>query len=487
MSLDVSQEIFEKLLQRSNELILKQFQDVSAIKGYHSYPQPEVEAWFDEPLPRKGMGAEALFQEVQEKVIHPATGNLGPHMYAYVMAGGTQMSIIAEQLAATINQNNTKWHLAPSMHEIEKRVVRWTGELMQLPYHEAGIMVSGGSAANLAGLQVARNVFFEQQDVRRKGLFGQKPFVVYASKEVHGCVDKSLDTLGIGLDNLRRLPVHEDYTLDLEALETHIQDDAAAGLQPFCIIGNAGTVNTGAIDPLDALADIAEKYQLWFHVDGAYGGLASAIPSLRKLYNGIERADSIALDFHKWLYQPFEAGCLLVKDWETLKKAYFKKADYLDTAFEPDQGKRIDFNEHYFQLSRNAKAFKVWMSLKFYGADRMVEMIQQDITLTHYLAKKVKASRDFRLKSVSELAVACFQYTAALTDQQAIIRLNQQLIPALEEDGRVFIAGTKLHGEFVIRACLINHRKTEESTNYLLDVIREVGQLILTKQVPIAK
>ena len=151
------------------------------------------------------------------------------------------MSIVAEQIAATINQNNTKWHLAPSMHEIEKRVIQWTSELMQLPAHKAGVMVSGGSAANLAGLQVARNIFFEKLDIRRKGLFGQKPFMVYASNEVHGCVDKSLDTLGIGLDNIRRLPVDEEYKLDLTALEQQIQQDMADGYQPFCIIGNAGT------------------------------------------------------------------------------------------------------------------------------------------------------------------------------------------------------------------------------------------------------
>ena len=482
MSLDLSQEKFAQLLQDSNQLILQHFEGVQEIKGYHSYPQEEVESWFDEELPREGMESAKLLQEVKEKVVDPATGNLGPHMYAYVMGGGTQMSIVAEQIAATVNQNNTKWHLAPSMHEIEKRVILWTSELMQVPAHKAGVMVSGGSAANLAGLQVARNIFFEKLDIRKKGLFGQKPFMVYASNEVHGCVDKSLDTLGIGLDNIRRLPVDQEFKLDLAALEQQIQGGLADGFQPFCIIGNAGTVNTGAIDDLDAIADIAEKYQLWFHVDGAYGGLASAIPSLRAEYKGMERADSIALDFHKWLYQPFEAGCLLVRDYDTLKRSYFKKADYLDTSFEPDQGKRIDFNEHYFQLSRNAKAFKVWMSLKFYGADRIVDMIKQDIDLTHYLAKRIEESDDFILKATSELAVACFQYTGGLTETDEIILLNQQLIPALEEDGRVFIAGTRLNGEFVIRACLINHRKTEETTDYLLNTIRELGQEILKKK-----
>ena len=214
--------------------------------------------------------------------------------------------------------------------------------------------------------------------------------MVYASDEVHGCVDKSIDNLGIGTDNLRKITCNPDFTINLQALKRQIQTDLDAGLQPFCIIGNAGTVNTGAIDDLEGLAAIAQEHKLWFHIDGAYGGLAATLHGLKRAYKGIEKADSVAIDFHKWLYQPFEAGCILVKNWQTLRSAYFKKADYLDTAFEQDKG-RLDFNEHHFQLSRNAKALKVWMSIKAYGMERLRAMIQKDIDLTHYLADQVKA------------------------------------------------------------------------------------------------
>jgi glutamate/tyrosine decarboxylase-like PLP-dependent enzyme len=389
------------------------------------------------------------------------------------MAGGTQISIIAEQLAATINQNIGKWHLAPSISEIEKRVVQWAAEMINYPGQVGGVLVSGGSAANLAGLTVARNIFFEKLNIRKNGLFGVKPFTVYASEEVHGCIDKSLEQLGIGTNQLRKIETQEDFTINLEVLKQQIEQDIKDGFQPFCVVGNAGTVNTGAIDDLEALHQICESYKMWFHVDGAYGGLVAMLDSVKAEYKGIEKADSVALDFHKWLYQPFELGCVIVKNWETLRRAYFKKASYLDTQLE--EASRLDFNEHYFQLSRNAKALKVWMSIKSYGMKALRAMIQKDIDLTNYLCDQVNQSEDFTLKSQANLAVACFQYTAKLEDQEQIIHLNQRLIPALEKDGRVFITGTKLNGELVLRACIINHRKQKSSIDYLLQVIRDVA------------
>ena len=477
-SLDLPAKDFEALLNKSAALILDQFKNLDQQPGYTSYPAKEIRNWFDESLPEQGMTSDHLFGLVKEKVFDTATGNLGPHMYGYVMAGGTQMSIVAEQLSATINQNMGKWHLGPAINEIEVRVVQWAKEMMGYPGEGGGIFVSGGSEANLAGLTIARNIFFEKFDIRKNGLFGQAPFTVYASSEVHSCVDKSLELLGIGTNHLRRVACNDDFTINLQALKAQIQQDIYDGFQPFCLIGTAGTVNTGAIDNLDALADIAQAHEMWFHVDGAYGALAAILPGIKSQYNGISRADSVAMDFHKWLYQPFESGCVLVKNWDILRRSYFKKASYLASDFEGEQA-RVDFNEHYFQLSRCTKSFKVWMSIKYYGFAKIRAMIQKDIDLTHYLADKIEVSSDFALKSRSSLAVACFQYKGNLTDTADIITLNQQLIPALEKDGRVFITGTILHGEFVLRACLINHRKTEATTDYLLDVIREVGESLL--------
>ncbi|MEM6829999.1 MAG: pyridoxal-dependent decarboxylase [Bacteroidota bacterium] len=475
-SLDLSPEAFEQLLARSSELILDHFQDMEKKKAYHSYPHKEVASWFDEPLPMEGMDIATLLELTKEKVMDPSTYNLGPNMYAYVMAGGTQVSIVAEQLAATINNNMGKWHLAPTLNEIERRVIQWGGEITAFGKEAAGIMVSGGSAANLAGLTIARNLFFEKQEVRKKGLFGMRPFTIYTSVEVHGCVDKSIEELGIGTDYLRKIEVNDNATINLEKLEQKIEEDIGAGFTPFCLVGNAGTVNTGAIDDLTALAQLAKKYGMWYHIDGAYGGLLGSLPSVKKEYQGIELADSLAVDFHKWMYQPFEAGCVLVRDWDILRRAYFKKASYLDARLE--ESGRINFNEHSFQLSKNAKGFKVWMSLKAYGLKKLQEMMQKDIDLAHFLADQVAAHPDFELKSRSRLAIACFRYVKGCETEEAIEDLNRRLIPALEKDGRVFITGTIFQGQFVIRACLINHRMHKGTVNHLVHVIQEVASNI---------
>lgn len=476
-TLDFSLTEFQAILGQTMDLILDRYAQLDTIKGFNVKSQGEVESWFKEPLPKSPMAFTDLLEVVKQHVVAPATGNFGKNMYAYVMSGGNQVSTLAEFILSTVNQNNTKWHLAPSMTEIEKRVIAWAAEMIDYAPEAGGAMVSGGSEANLAGLTVARNVFFQRLGLQENGLFGVKPFIVYCSTETHNCIDKSIALLGIGTKQIRRIPVNPDFTIQLEALESQILKDQAAGFLPFCLVGNAGTVNTGAIDNLSALADLAQKYALWFHIDGAYGGLASSLPALKTHYAGLDRADSIALDFHKWLYQPFEIGCVLVKNWGIMRETYFKRADYLDNKAN-QEASRLDFNEHYFQLSRNAKAFKVWMSVKAYGFDKIQAMMQKDLDLAGYLAHLITQSHDFVLQSASDLAVVCFQYQGDLADPQEIEAFNQALVPALEADGRVFIAGTKLNGIFVLRACLINHRKDEAAIAYLLDVIRDVAKKI---------
>ena len=474
-SLDFTPKEFKKILDKTSKLLQNQYANLDNQKGFNAPNQSELESWFDEPLPRESGDSLALLDDVKTKVFDASTGNMGPNMYAYVMSGGNQMSTIAELLMSTINQNNAKWHLAPVMTEIEKRVVKWTAEMISFTPQAGGAMVSGGSEANLAGLTIARNVFFKKLDIKSKGLFGQKPFTVYCSNETHSCVDKSIVLLGIGTNQIRKIKTNADHTINIKALEKEIEKDIKSGFMPFCIIGNAGTVNTGAIDDLMALSAVAKKHEIWLHIDGAYGVLAASLPSLKAKYKGLELADSIALDFHKWLYQPFEIGCILVQNWGVLRETYFKQADYLDTKFEEKTAARLEFNEHYFQLSRNAKAFKVWLSVKAYGFTKIQKMIQKDIDLTHYLAKLIKKSSDFELKSQSDLAVICFRFKGNYTSEHDIIAINEQLIPALEADGNVFIAGTKLNNEFVLRACLINHRKQKASVEFLLNTIRRVA------------
>ena len=475
-SLDFPLAEFQGYLHEAVELVLARYRTLAETPAYPAPDAAALAALFDETLPEQGMALASLFAEVDAKVFDNATLNIGPKMFAYVMAGGNQVSVIADLLTSALNQNVAKWHLAPALTEVEKLVFRWIGEFVGLPEHRAGALVSGGSAANLTGLTIGRNLFFERDGIRDTGLFGCKPFTVYASVETHNSIDKSVQQLGIGRRHYRQIPVNADCRINIDALVARIEEDLAVGFKPFCLVGNAGTVNTGAIDPLDALADVAARYGLWFHVDGCYGGLAASLSVLRDEYRGLARADSVALDFHKWLYQPFEIGCTLVRDWQTLRRSYFTPASYLDAGGEDSD--RININEHHFALSRNGKGLKVWMSLKAYGADAFRQMIAKDIALTRYLADQVDAAGDFALVNRGKLGIACFRYLGhpgSIGDESAIDRLNLALIPALEADGRVFITGTRLFGRPVIRACTINHRTQTSDIDYLLAVIRDVG------------
>jgi glutamate/tyrosine decarboxylase-like PLP-dependent enzyme len=281
--------------------------------------------------------------------------------------------------------------------------------------------------------------------------------------------------MGIGTNNLRRIPVDHMFHIRTDLLVDRIREDLREGLKPMCVIGSAGTVNTGAVDPLDELAEIASQYGLWLHIDGAYGGMAAALESQKGLFRGLDRADSIALDFHKWLYQPYEAGCALFKGWDTSRKTFHHQAAYLSTDLTGDR--RVDLPDLSFQLSRNFKALKIWMTFKAFGTERLRQEIEADLGKARYLAQVIRASTDFELVNEPELSIVCFRYLGSGSrNAERVDHLNQAIIPALEKDGRVFITGTKIRGLPVIRACFVNHRQNNGDIDRLLAVIREVGE-----------
>ncbi len=477
-SLDAPLDEFARQLHACVDLIVERYATMSAANAHPGIDEKTVRGWFDEALPQSGIDVDQLLHEAGETVVAHPVMNIGTKMFAYVMSGGNQVSVMADLITSALNQNAAKWHLAPAMTEIEQRVIAWTTEFLGLPEHRGGAIVASGSAANLTGLTVARNLFAERLGVRTTGLFGLKPLIVYGSDQTHASVEKAVELLGIGSDNYRKTPARPDFTLDPESLRQLIERDRKSGLMPFCIVANAGTVNTGAIDPIAELATLASEYKLWLHVDGAYGGLASALATLRGAYRGLERADSIALDYHKWLYQPYEVGCTLVRDWDALKRTYHKSAEYLDYGVHAE---RFDVSRHHFDLSRNTKAFKVWMSFKAYGAQRIAAMIAKDIELADYLARCCDEASDFETVTAGPLAITCFRYIAGGgLDADELDAFNARLPDALEKDGRVFITGTRLHGRPVLRACIINHRFARSDIDYLLEVIREVAERVHT-------
>lgn len=479
MSLDFQSEQLRELLYQASDIVVRLYSNIGNKRIFHEKSPLEVRALFNEPLPRKPQDVRSLLERVERDIFGTATLNISPHFLAYVMGGANHVGVLAELLSAALNQNCTKWHIAASAAEIEHQVIRWIAEFIDYPSDAGGVLVSGGSVANLTCLAVARKVQ-APFDVAKDGVRAGPPLTMYVSEEGHSCLDKSLDLLGLGKNQLRKIPVKDDFTINVEKLEEQILEDKSAGYYPICIIGNGGTVNTGAVDPLDILADICSKYNLWFHVDAAYGGPAAGTAIASGLFKGIERADSVALDPHKWFYVPFEAGCALVKSPQYLRDTFSILPDYLRS--DVDKSERLDFMEYSFQLSRNFKALKVWMTFQAYGAEMLRAAIQEDITTMRYLAGLIDQLDDFERLAPVPLSAVCFRYRTDDMqyhhDEEYLSSLNKKLLDVVEKDGRVFITGTMTRGKTALRACSVNHRTRPRNVEYLLSVLRELGSSI---------
>ncbi len=479
MNLDFQPEQLREMLYHASDIVVKLYSDADNKKIFHGKSSSEVRELFNEPLPCKPGEITEILDKVEKDVLGAATLNMNPRFLAYVMAGPNHVSLLAELLSAALNQNCAKWHLSASASEIERQVIRWIAEFIDYSPDAGGVLVNGGSSANMTCLAVARKVK-APFDVAAEGLKAGLPLTVYVSEEGHSCLDKSLDLLGLGKNQLRKIPVKEDFTINVEKLEDRILADKSEGFYPMCVIGNGGTVNTGAVDPLYLLADVCSKYDLWFHVDAAYGGPAAATTLARHLFKGIDRADSIALDPHKWLYVPFETGCVLVRNRNHLRDTFSILPDYL--RLDLDKSERLDFMEYSFQLSRNFKALKVWMTFKAYGAEMLRASIEDNIKTMHYLANLIDHSSDFERLSPVPLSAVCFRYRTGDTrhhhEEKYLSLLNKKLLDAVERDGRIFITGTLIHGRTALRACCVNHRTRPGDVEYLLGILRELGSNI---------
>ncbi len=482
MSLDLQPDQFRGLLHQASDIVMRLYTGLSEKNVYHGKSPSDVRALFDEPLPRDPSDVGKILEKVEQDVFGGATLNISPHFYGYIMSGANLAGIVGEFLAVALNQNTGKWHLAASSVEMELRVIRWIAEFIGYTSDSTGVLVSGGSVANLTCLAVARRSK-APFDVATAGLCGGPPLTMYVSEEGHSSFDKSVEMLGLGRNQLRKIPVGADFTIDIEKLENQILEDKSSGCCPVCVIGNAGTVNTGAVDRLDVLADICSKYNLWFHVDAAYGGPAAGIPGARELFKGIDRADSIALDPHKWFYVPFEAGCVLVRDSVELRRTFSMIPDYLRS--DAEGSGRFDFMEYNFQLSRDFKALKVWMTFKAYGAEVLRTAIQENIDTMRHLAALIDQSSDFERLAPAPLSIVCFRYRTDDAryhqDDEYLSLVNGKLLEGAEKDGRTFISGTKIQGRTALRACCVNHRTQTRDVEYLLNVLREIGSGIHEK------
>jgi glutamate/tyrosine decarboxylase-like PLP-dependent enzyme len=394
----------------------------------------------------------------------------GPGFLGYVHSPPSPIGVAADLLASAADQNVTSWRSAPAATEIERRVVLWLGALVGFGDDTAGILLSGGSMANLTALLIALRARSDLQADRRL-------LRVYASEEVHFSVAKAATVLGV---QLRRVDIDQGGRLDAGKLRAAVAQDRGAGLQPFCVVGNAGTVATGAVDPLGAIAAVAREQHLWFHVDGAYGALAAADPVSRPLFAGIELADSLALDPHKWLYVPIDCGALLVRDPAAAGYAFGSgTGDYVRVLAEGEV-ESFAFWEHGLELSRRFRALKVWMTLRYYGARRIAATIAEDIAVAAHLAELVRAADDLELLAGPSLSICCFRHVPAGMPDVELDRHNESLLEVLQRDGRVYLSNATVAGRFALRACITNFRTTHVDAEGTVDVVRQVGARLAT-------
>jgi glutamate/tyrosine decarboxylase-like PLP-dependent enzyme len=362
---------------------------------------------------------------------------------------------------------------------VEKQVIEWLKEMFGFPGQASGLLVSGASMANLVGLTVARNTCADY-DVRQLGTCqAPQPLVLYASMEVHSCIEKAVELLGLGSQALRLIPTNDQYEMNTKILAESIQHDRNSGYRPFCVVASAGTVNTGAIDNLEAIADICEREQLWFHVDGAIGAVTILSPSQCNKVNGLTRADSLALDLHKWMYVNFEAGCALVRNESLHLKAFSLTPEYLAHAERGLASGPVWFSDYGVQLSRNFRALKVWFSIKENGSLKFGRMVDQNIAQAQYLAELIKKTPSLELKAPVPLNIVCFRFNPGGKTQDQLNTINQELLIQLHESGIAAPSYTTLEGHYVIRVAITNHRSIKEDFDLLVKTVVEIGQKMM--------
>lgn len=441
-------------------------------------PIPEsIKKEYKSPLPKTGSAPNNVYEDAKRLALNLPYGNIHPRFWAWINSPGTVMGVFAETIAAAMN-SNCIYGDHGAIH-IETQVLSWIKEMLDLSVDYSAVLVSGGSMANLYGLTVARNSI-ENRSIRQKGMKMDNQLTVYCSTETHNSIDKAIEHLGIGYQFIRKIPVNNDYTIDLEILQEAIDRDKLKGYTPFCIVANAGTVNTGAVDPLNAIADLCEKENIWMHVDGAYGLFAHLIESKKQQLSGFERADSIAGDLHKWMYINYSAGCVLFKSKQKHYQSFAKEADYL---MDHERGLRVgggpvEFNHLGIELTRPNRALKIWMSLKEHGIEKYSRMMAKDIQLAKYLEYRIYDHPLLELMAPVNLSIVCFRVNPIDTLPETLNDLNKEILMDLQESGDAIISSTLLDGNYVFRTAITNHRSKKSDIDILLNSIQKIYQSV---------
>lgn len=443
------------------------------------------------PMPEEGQDIAPVIEAFSKQFFRHSTHNGSPRFFGYITSSATPVGALADMLAAAVNPNCGAWALSPIATEIENETIRWLSTFLGLPGSWEGVIVSGGNMANLVGFTAARTAK-ATWDIRSNGLAAAdaRRLVLYTSKETHTWINKAADIGGLGTSAVRWIPTDHELRMRVDLLEESIAADIAAGLAPFMVIGTAGTVGTGAIDPLPAIAGICGKYDLWFHVDGAYGAPAVALADASDDLKGLRLADSIAIDPHKWLYSPLEAGCTLAKRPSALRDAFSFKPHYYQ--FDDNEGQEVkNYFEYGPQNSRGFRALKIWLAFQQIGANGYRRMIADEITLAHRLHEMIGGHDSLERGTVS-LSITTFRYVPhdlrGAPDDGALTtylnELNARIVTAIRLSGEAFLSNTFLDGRFMLRACIVNFRTTLKDVAVLPDLVMRIGRELDAKLRP---
>ncbi len=473
---------FRALAHRMLDETIDRIANVRARPVWQPIPD-EVRAGFRADVPRKATDLAEVYREFSEHVAPYATGNVHPGFMGWVHGGGTAVGMLAEMLAAGLNANLGGRDHMPI--EVERQIVDWMRRLFAFPEGASGIFVTGTSMANLMAVLVARTsalgALARQHGIGNDGAL----LTAYASKAAHGCISRAMDIAGFGTDALRKIDTDADHRIDVAALRAQIAIDREVGFKPFLVTASAGTVDIGAIDDLKAIADLCREEGIWFHVDGAFGALAILSPELAPLLAGIELADSIALDFHKWGQVPYDAGFLLVRDGERHRQAFAQPAAYLQREARGLAAGAVWPCDLGPDLSRGFRALKTWFTLKTFGTDRLGAVITRSCALAKYLEARVLAEPRLELLAPVNLNIVCFRYRAGDA-------VNREIVADVQESGIAAPSSTTLDGKFAIRAAIVNHRTDKTDVDALVTAVLEFGGrrtgegLIETESPPLA-
>lgn len=442
-------------------------------------PIPEASRkLFEQDVPFEPGGREEVYAEVKNHILPYPTGNIHPRFWSWVGGTGTPTQLIADLVISAMNSGSLGFDEASSTY-VELQLLNWLKRLLDYPEEASGLLVSGGSMANLVGLSVARSAL-AGYDVRADGVdVQQHPRMrVYASTETHSSVRKAVELLGLGTRALKLIPVKSDFTIDVEALREAIEADGDNGLNPAVIVANVGTVNTGAIDPLNELADLAQAHGLWLHADGAFGAVAKLSRNSRELVSGLERSDSVAFDLHKWLYVQYDCGCVFVKTRTAHKDTFSVVPEYLRHWDRGLASGPTNFSDYGVQLSRSFKALRAWVALKTEGVNRYSALIEQNIQQAKYLTQLVEASEELQLMAPTHLNIVNFRFATADATEQSMDDLNAEILMRLHETGTATPSSTTLNGRFSLRVAICNHRSRRSDFDALVEAVVAFGKAL---------